>query len=405
MIASFLSKYKLSRRLRGHAVWALGTMLASVCLSPASDGEPLFLLGANVNEFLPALEDSLLEQSRTTWVRGFLPASPFITGKRMVSKDHGIRRLKECAQAGRRVILTIKWDLKAAGWRVPPPASPTEKAWFAWVDELLAAMRGKISMLAIVNELFIDTPPEDLVADATGRIPMVDFLQRLTRHIGDVSHRDTPIIYTGGFTRLDTAPMQKHPATLAMIAWVNADPRVAGVNFHLHQRDFDQFEQALRFIRGQIPSKPFIVTEFSLIQQYRAHLEDPLDEGFARSQGRSSERTVRDHINHCIAHPVSEAEWNDFIRSLPWIDPDFLRRACALMDAYGVRTATYAFSQKSSAGRRPLNRDDTPWLLNPFFIVCTARANKPGRAPVYIPWFEEYLRRQPRATALTPRNP
>lgn len=360
-------------------------------------------LGANVNESLTRLEPALLDRSHTTWVRGFLPASQFITGQRSLATDPGIKTLQQCARDGRKVIVTIKWDLKEADWRVPAPDSATEKKWFAWVDELLGTMRGQISIFALINEVFIDTPPADLEADAQGRIPMVTFLQRLAAHVAAsqpkaADGRALPL-YCGGFTRLDTVKMQKHPATLALLRWINTDARLAGVNFHLHQRNFDEFQRALQFLRRHIPAKPAIVTEFSFVSNYREHLNDPLANSptaraFATRLKLAPNLTVREYINRCIANPVSEIEWNEFLGTQPWFDPEFLKRAGDLMQRHGGVVATYAFSQKSSAGNRPLAADATPWLLNAIYIPGTACAADPVQTAVNLPWFREYLRRQ-----------
>jgi hypothetical protein len=365
-------------------------------------------LGANVNESITRLEPALLDRSHTTWVRGFLPASPFISGDRSVTNDADIKTLKQCARDGRKVILTIKWDLKLAGWRVPAPHSGEEKKWFTWVDRLLGELDGKISLLALVNEVFIDTQPADLQPDTAGRIPMVEFLQRLAAHVAALGPKDPGgralPLYCGGFTRLDKSEMQTNSVALALMDWCARDPQIAGVNFHLHEWNYGQFESALQFLRRRVPAKPFIVTEFSLVWNYQAHLNDRLDAGpagqkFSAQYDLAPQLTVRDYINRCLAKPVGEKEWNDFISSRSWLDPDFLARACDLMEKSGVTVATYALSQKSSGGTRALRPNATPWLLNPIFVPGTAYAPNTNTCAVNLAWFNEYVHRQANAPA------
>src|ERR1043165_6757197 len=102
-------------------------VLGSLLSAGQAAGEVMVELGANANESITRLEPALLDRSHTTWVRGFLPASQFITGKRSTANDADVESLKECALAGRKVILTIKWDLMLAKWRVPAADSEEEK--------------------------------------------------------------------------------------------------------------------------------------------------------------------------------------------------------------------------------------------------------------------------------------
>ncbi len=360
-------------------------------------------LGANVNENLTRLDKDLLDHSHTTWVRGFLPATEFITGKRAITNDPGIQTLQRCAREGRKLIVSFKWNFKEAQWRVPAPDTERERECFAFASSLLKQMGGQVSILALVNEVFVDTPREDMQADAEGNIPMVRFLQRLTAHLAAQSPKDPrgqPLpLSCGGFTRLDLADMQQSQATLALLRWCDTEPRLASVNYHLHQRTYDQWTDSLQFIRRHVANKPIIVTEFSLVWNYKAHLEDRLDvtaagAEFARKQKLSPESTVRDYINRCIAHPVPQATWMEFLHSQSWYDPQFLSRVSALMRAHGVTVATYAFSQRSSGGNRPLAEGTTPWLLNSIFIPSVAVALKDGDTAVNTDWFATYQQHQ-----------
>jgi hypothetical protein len=378
----------------------LGSVRAA---SPKPDSSPRFELGANVNETLTRLDKDLLDRSQTIWVRGFLPATEFITGKRSVTNDPGIQALQRCAREGRKVIVSLKWDFKEAHWRVPATDSERERECFAFATSVMKEMRGQISIFALVNEVFVDTPREDMQADAEGTIPMVRFLQRLTAHIAAQSPKDPrgqPLpLSCGGFTRLDLEEMQQSPAALALLRWCDSDPRLAIVNYHLHQRNYDQWNESLQFIRRHVATKPIIVTEFSLVWNYKAHLEDRLDvtaagADFARKHKLLPETTVRDYINQCMTHPVPEATWMDFLHTQSWHDPEFLSRVSDLMRTHGVTVATYAFSQRSSGGGRPLSADSTPWLLNPIFIPSVAVAPKTGETAVNTDWFATYLQRQ-----------
>jgi hypothetical protein len=232
---------------------------------------------------------------------------------------------------------------------------------------------------------------------------MVEFLQRLAAHVAarkSQGPQGRPLpLYCGGLTRLDLPSMQTNMTVLALLKWCDTDPHITGLNFHLHQDNFGQFEQALDFVRKNIPTKPLIVTEFSLIWTYQAHLEDRLDSTSAgasllKQYNLEPDITVREFINHCMTQPVSEKDWTSFLSAQSWLDPKFLEHSCELMENHGVIVATYAFSQHGSGGRARLQPGGTPWVLNPIFIPLVATSSKTNEMAVNRFWFDEYVRRQ-----------
>jgi hypothetical protein len=389
----------------------IGWLLVLLVVAAPGRGAPTGMaLGVNVNESLTLLEPELLERAGTPWVRGFVPASEFIEGRRHFDTDAGLQALWVAADGGRKVILTIKWDLALKHWRVPAPDSTQEKEWFAFASGLTEAMRGRLDALALVNEIFVDTLPEDMAPDAAGAIPMLVFQQRLARHMSLARPRARdggPLpLFAGGLTRLDLPKMQHSATVAALLQWVDTAEEIHGLSMHLHQQDCDQMRAALNFMRGRVGTKPVIVTEFSLVWRYKAHLEDKLggDEAgleFIRTHRLSADLTVRDYINRALEHPVPESEWHAFLASRTWFDPEFLSKACALMAAHGVVTATYGFSQAGpeAAPSRQLKANGTPWLLNMLYIRRVAHTDNPACAPVNHGLFADFVRLQAPAPA------
>jgi hypothetical protein len=83
----------------------------------------------------------------------------------------------------------------------------------------------------------------------------------------------------------------------------------------------------------------------------------------------------------------------EFLRSQAWFDPAFLNKVGDLMEQHGVTVATYALSQRSSGGYRPLREGSDPWMLNPIYIPSVAVAADTNQTAVNAAWFEEYVRR------------
>jgi hypothetical protein len=232
---------------------------------------------------------------------------------------------------------------------------------------LIRQLAGRVAALETVNEFSIDTLPEDLQPGTDGSIPMVRFLQRLVEHLYVKQYKafdGKPLpLFSGGFTRLDREMVQQDPAVAALLDWIDSDGRVAGANFHIHMMAFAGFEQYLKFMRSKIAEKPYLVTEFSMVWKYKANLNKPI----------GKKDTAREYINRALESPVPESEWNAFLESLEWYDAGFLKKACLLMEEYGVTVATFALQQGSSGGRA-LRPDSVPWILNPIFASKTARS-------------------------------
>jgi len=333
------------------------------------------ILGGNFNEHSEMIPHELLKQSETRLIRGFIPASPFIRGQRQLGSDPAVQNLKKAARDGQQIILCLKWDFKKGNWRVPETDTELERKCFQWVDDLLLEVGDGVIVLETINEVMIDTHEEDVLPDDKGNIPMVVFQKRLVDHLHN--RGDHPPIYMGAFTRLDREKMQVHPITLALFEWINSDDRITGTNFHIHMPEFEGFKTYLEFIRDRIPDKPFIITEFSMVWKYRAALKHPIGrfakgKAFAKKYNRDPETSVREFINLMVDQPVTQTEWNDFLRSQYWYDKDFIDKACEIMDAYGVRYATYAFQQGSS-GPGKLGPDSNPWIVNPIYSQVTAK--------------------------------
>lgn len=399
-------QFKRRSLLADATVWAAGVALRLGPVAHAAS-PPHLLFGVNTNENLTWLEPALMTQTRTTWVRGFVPASEFLSGARSYSTDPGLAALRAAAADGHKVILSIKWDSTGAGrlGAVPPPGSPGERTWFQFANALLQSMAGTLSILVVVNELLIDTREPDLRPGPDGRVPMILFLRRLVVHLSasrPMAAEGRPLpIYAGGFTRLDLPKTQHVVAVRNAIAWINRDPRVAGADFHLHQPNLATSGAALAYIRAQIPVKPLIVTEFSLVWKWKRHLDDAIgDSGagaaFASQHGLSPRMTVRDFCNQAFAQPVPEAEWQAFLSSQPWFEPAYLDAIGRMMEQHGLSLATYAFTTDPSSGRRPMKvaPGATPWFLNNLLVPGLAYVPGGRRAPENYGFFSSFVRWQ-----------
>lgn len=365
--------------------------------------------GGNVNEHPDWLIPGVLDQTHTTWVRAFIPASEFISGKRSYKDDPGLQQLRAAAQSGHKIILSIKWDCAdkgKEGIRVPAPDSAQEHTWFKFADNLISATDGSVSILVVTNELFIDTQRQDLVPGLDGQVPMVRFLRRLVAHISSThplgaDGKALPL-YAGGFTRLDKEKNRDEPALRLVINWINTDPNISGCDFHLHQPDIATSKDALEFMHKNVPHKPLIITEFSLVWKWTKHLPDRIDTtsngaAFAKKYSFASGSKVVDFFNAAFQHPVSQAEWQEFLASQPWFEPQYLDEIGPLMQANGVIVATYALTLNPLTSRPRQITEDTPaWFLNNVLVPGLAVSPDPRLFAQNYGIFDTFVRWQSR---------
>ncbi len=388
---------------RAKGVWIIALALSATVLGSAQIPQRRLALGGNTNENFEWATPQILERTHTTWVRGFFPASEFISGKRSYHDDAAIQALKRAADSGHKAILSIKWDSKNGSFGpMPEPGSPKEEVAFDFVDQLLNSTEGRLSAVVVINELSIDTLARDLDPGADGRVPVIVFLRRLVAHIDAedrraADNRKLPL-FAGGMTRLDLPKTQDAPATRRMIRWINEDPRLTGADFHLHQPSMLTARRALEFIHRAIPNKPLMTTEFSLVLQWKAHLADKVDSSesgqeFSNEYGLQPGITVARFLTDVFARPVPVREWHDFLASQPWFDGHYLAQIVPLLQTNGVKIATYAltWNPEPVADPHPVSENTTPWFLNPILVPGMAYVPGADRLPENYELFRDYL--------------
>lgn len=362
-------------------------------------------LGGNVNERFHWATAPVLQQTHATWLRGFIPASEFISGERSYDRDEGLTALRAAAASGHKIVLSIKWDSTGKGGFGPMPApnSAQEAKAFAFIDHLLDATSGQVAVLVVVNELAIDTLPADLAPDASGQVPVITFLQRLTHHVAAERRKaadgEALPIFAGGMTRLDKADTQRTPATTAMIRWVNEDAAVAGCDFHLHEPDMQTSEAALAFMHRAVPAKPLMITEFSLVWKWQRHLGDALAANadgvnFAKTYNVPPGSTVAQFIASAFEHPVPEAEWQAFLLSQPWFEPHYLSDVAERMQRNGVRIATYGLTWNPKPVSHSVSMTGTPWYLNQLLVPGMAVSPNRARLAENAGFFADFVQYQ-----------
>jgi hypothetical protein len=237
-------------------------------------------LGANFNGLIANLEVRELQIGRTHWIRGFFPVTDADNGE--LTQNANIQTIVNIGTRGYRTILTLKFPYNKSP--MPAPDSPAMETALAQVDKILAAVLDRVDIIEIGNEPFIESRPEDR-GD-----PLNIFYETVARHIIAYRrmHCGSPCrtrLYMGALNRLDL-PGRRTAATERWMTFARETPEIDGVDIHPHVPSPDAVQPFLDYILPRLRSdQTFLVTEFSLVWYWQAHLSDQVSAQFADRYG------------------------------------------------------------------------------------------------------------------------
>ncbi|ANY19326.1 hypothetical protein A6F68_00800 [Tsuneonella dongtanensis] len=344
-------------------------------------------LGANFNENFEDYNPRELDAAGSRWVRMFV-ALPQID--KLGSETGAIPTILNADAAGYGTILSVKFRYMRTAL---PTQGNTEWARAEKrLDTVLAATMGKIDMLVIGNEPFIETREEDRGAALNA------FYEAMARRAIDyrATHCSSPCrtqIFMGSLTRLDL-PKNRTETTARWLEFVRETPEIAGVDIHPHLPAIEASQQFLDYVLPRMrPDQKFLVTEFSLVWHWQSHMKDSVSEPFAKANNMKRNVQVWQVIDASLKTPFPQPLWDSFLSNEPWFESrkGYLRNQMAMFRKTGkLAVATYGFRQDSSMTKGGFTAERTPWLLNSVWAPATvapAANGLPGRNPY---WFKQF---------------
>jgi hypothetical protein len=341
--------------------------------APRPDG----VLGANFNGDPRVMTFPELEDVGATWIRGFAdmskldPSSP--------GEEPAVKALLEAADRGYGTVLSLKFPyLKKP---LPGPGTPDMAAELRRLDAVLRATMGKVDILAVGNEPFIET----LDSDHHGRIN--EFYEQLATQA--IQYRDKnpskTQLYMGSLNHLDQ-PSWRTPATERWMEFVRNTPQIMGTDIHPHLPDPGADQSYLDYVLPRMrPDQKFLATEFSLVLLYHKHLKDPVSPEFADRYHLRQGNPVWQVIKQALTNPFPQQKWDDFLAMQPWF-ANHKHYMTNQMDRFRktgkLAVATYGIGQDAAMSGDTFGPTSTPWLLNSIFCQHTVQAagnGLPGR--------------------------
>jgi len=248
-----------------------------------------------------------------------------------------------------------------------------------------------VDILVIGNEPFIESRP----VDRNGALNA--FYEAVAEHV--IAYRESHCgdgcstrLYMGALNRLDL-PDRRTPAAERWMTFTRHTPELEGVDIHPHVPSQEAIQPFLDYILPRMrPDQKFLVTEFSLVWHWKAHLEDVISPDFAQRYGFAPDTLVWEVIRAAIEQPFPQQQWDDFLASSPWFESQkhFLRdQVERFRDTGRLAFASYGFRQDALMVQN-FGPEKTPWLLNSVFAPYTVQPADNGLAGQGYTWIDDF---------------
>jgi hypothetical protein len=343
-------------------------------------------LGANYNEHFEDLDSRDLDKAGAQWVRLFVTMPEL---DRTPAAEHGAIRTILKASGRYKTILSLKFPRNRQDF--PAPGSLEMARETAWLDQVLPLVMGKVDMLVIGNEPYIESRREDRDLDLN------TYYEALARRA--IAYKQAHCasgcrthLYMGALNRLDLE-INRTPSTERWMAFVKATPEIEGVDIHPHLPDMEGSRAFVDYVVPRMrPDQKFIVTEFSIVRWWEQQMKAPAPAAFLAKYRLPQDYRNWQVIKAALDTPFPKDEWDAFLAQSPWFEAHkhYLRDQMQIFRASGrLAVAAYGFKQASSMSRN-FGENTTPWLLNSVYAARTVRANPDGSAAFNYAWIDDF---------------
>lgn len=348
---------------------------------------PRDVLGVNFNEQPSGTSPAVLDDLRAKWVRGFVPLTDLDT--KPAPRQPAVSTLLSFAGDGYGTVLSLKFPYQDKP--LPQPGTSAMDAELTRLDKVLDAALGKVDILVVGNEPFLETRPQDratLLNPFYEAVAAHVIAERKKRFGSDCRTR----LYMGALNRLDD-PEWRTPAVNGWLAHVKATPEIEGVDIHPHVSGIEEAEAFTHHVLPRIRSDQFfLATEFSLVHWWRQHWREPVPAVYANRYGVPAGTPVWKEVRDAAAHPVPQQRWHDLLMNSPWFTSrqDYLTDQVRRFRATGrLAVATYGGLQ-GPAMVRGIGPKKMPWLLNSLHANRVARPSPTGELAQHPLFFDDF---------------
>lgn len=343
-------------------------------------------LGANINSAVGTEDLAEMAAMSARWLRAFYPMPDADQGN--LTGQPVIREVLQAKAKGYGTVLSLKFPYSSQP--VPAPGSPAMTVAQRRLTAVLQAVMGKVDILVIGNEPFIECRSQDRDTAAINV-----FYETLAREAIDYRKQNggtATRLYMGALNHLDE-PSWRTAATERWMSFVRATPDLDGTDIHPHLAAPKAGRHYLDYVVPRLRAdQTFLATEFSLVLLWKAHLHDPAAPEFTSRYGLPAGTPVWQVIKDALGQPFPQQKWDDFLATSPWFasHSNFLSNQVGKFRATGkLAVAGYGLSQAKdmASGFGP---DSTPWLLNSLYCPYTVQRGTGGLPGQTSAWAREF---------------
>ena len=362
-------------------------------------GVPLRLgaLGANFNEAWDAVNYADLEKAQARWVRGFVTITPPDSSDHggrsraadSYSAEAGVETALDAVRRGYRVIFTLKFPYEKRSF--PAPGAQEMGETLRRVDAMLEQVMGRVEIIEIGNEPFIESLPEERGS------ALNTFYEAVANHVVSWRAAQYPSgcstrLYLGALNRIDLE-QNRTPATDRWLRYACETPEIEGIDLHPHVPALADTRPFLDYALPRLRSdQSFLATEFSLVWRWQQHLNDAAPLPFCADHGFAAGTSVWRVIAAAIKSPFPQEVWDAFTAQCTWFADQchYLTQQMTMFRETGrLAVATYGFRQIPSMTAN-WGPEKVPWLLNSVFAPLTVRNTEDGTSGRIKQWFEDF---------------
>ncbi len=349
----------------------------------ATAPSPKGVLGANINGDTDWSNFAELHAVSATWLRGFFPMPDADNGA--VASQPLIRTLLAAGAQGYHTVLSLKFPYFKES--IPTPGSPAMATALQRLTAVLPAVMGKVDILAIGNEPFIECQDRNSSA-------LNVFYETMAHHVISYRkpHGGRTGLYMGALNHLDQQGWRT-ATTDRWMAYVKSTPALDGVDIHPHLPHVAAGQDYLDYILPRMRAdQTFLATEFSLVLFWKAQMTAPVSAEFAARYGLPPDTLVWQVIEDAIQHRFPQQKWNDFLSMSPWFanNSNFLHDQVTKFRATGrLAVATYGVTQDANMVAH-FGPGSTPWLLDSLFCPYTVQPGQNGLPGQTTPWVTQF---------------
>jgi len=344
-------------------------------------------LGANFNDHPEDVDYNELKRADARWLHLVLQMPHLDRGP--AAGNGAVKTVLDASSRGFNTMFSLRFPFTDRD--VPAIGGPDMEREIARLDAVLPLVMGKVDVLVIGAEPYIETRPADRDFDLNA------FYEALAARV--IAYRKTNCpdacktrLYMGGLNRLDIRA-NRTASTERWMEYVRTTPELDGVSFRMHLPDIKASKGFLDYILPRMrPDQTFVVPEFSLIWWWVPNLKTNIPASFADKYQAPRNAQTWQIIQAALETPFSKAQWDEFMSQTGWIESQkhYLGDQMKILRATGrLAVATYGFKQGKALGTDfPATR--APWLLNSIYADRTAKRNPDGTAAFNYAWIDDF---------------